>query len=84
MFVGATIGRPFWFCGCLRAINDRPYEEPKHPYENQPNRVGFFLYVYIHRIPEGKGIDANADGLLFKEQGHGLFVIIKLIFISAG
>jgi hypothetical protein len=28
LFVGATIGRPFFlFCGCLRAINDRPYEE---------------------------------------------------------
>ena len=38
LFVGATIGRQFWFCGCLRAINDRPYEESKHPYENQPKR----------------------------------------------
>jgi hypothetical protein len=30
----------------LRAINDRPYEEPKHPYESQPKR-GIFCFFYI-------------------------------------
>ena len=38
-FVGATFGRPFWFCGCLRAIKDRPYG--KHPCENQPKLCYF-------------------------------------------
>ena len=31
------------FCGWLRAINDRPYEEPKHPYENLPKLSLFTL-----------------------------------------
>ena len=44
MFVGATIGRPFWFCGCLRATNGRPYG--KLAYEKEPNRP-LFLYTII-------------------------------------
>ena len=36
----------FLICGCLRAINDRPYG--KHPYDNQPNGV-FFIFIILFR-----------------------------------
>ena len=58
-FVGATIGRPF-FCGCLRAINDRPYD--KHPYENAPKlRFYFFLPFHLGEDNGGEHQHATED-----------------------
>ena len=55
MFVGAFFERP-------QANTVRPYRmSGKHPYENQPNSVRFFLIFLQHRLSVDRQLELQAE-----------------------